>query len=123
KDKVVKEWGTPVNDSEVRAFLGFAKFYRRFILGYSNIVAPLNKLTGKNVPFKWTDNCEAAFQKLKTAFTSAPILRHFDTERQCIVETDASDYGSTGVLSQYDDNTILHPVAFFSKKHTPAKCN
>jgi hypothetical protein len=39
------------------------------------------------------------------------------------VETDASDYVSTGVLSQYDDQGILHPVAFFSKKYSPAECN
>src|SRR5690606_21479007 len=60
KVKVVQEWGTPVNVSDIRAFLGFANFYRRFILGYSNIVAPLTKLAGKNTPFKWTDDCETA---------------------------------------------------------------
>src|SRR5690606_37452107 len=104
-------------------FLGFANFYRRFILGYSSIVTPLTKLTGKNVPFLCYDECEAAFQKLKNAFTSAPILKHFDPKRQCIVETDASDYVSAGILSQYDDDSTLHPVAFFSKKHSPAEGN
>jgi hypothetical protein len=53
----------------------------------------------------------------------APVLRHFDYKCQIIVETDASDYISAGILSQYDDEGILHPVAFFSKKHTPAECN
>jgi len=64
-----------------------------------------------------------AFDTLKRAFTTAPTLRHFDHDRQIIVETDASDYVSAGVLSQYDDDGILHPVAFFSKKHSPAECN
>jgi hypothetical protein len=53
----------------------------------------------------------------------ALVLRHFDYKCQIIVETDTSNYVSAGVLSQYDDEGILHPVAFFSKKHTPAECN
>ena len=48
---------------------------------------------------------------------------HFDFDKDVIVETDASDYVSTGVLSQYGEDGILHPVAFFSTKHSPAKCN
>ena len=60
---------------------------------------------------------------LKTAFTTVPILRHFDHDREIIVETDASDYVSAGILLQYDDDAILNPVAFFSKKHSPAECN
>ena len=60
---------------------------------------------------------------LKTAFTTAPRLRHFDHDREIIVETHASDYVSAGILSQYDDDGILHPVVFFSKKHSPAECN
>ena len=60
---------------------------------------------------------------MKDAFTSAPILLHFNPEKQCIVETDASDYVSAGILSQYDDDNVLHPDAFFSKKHSPAECN
>jgi len=123
KVKVNKEWGTAVNVSDVRAFLGFANFYRRFHLGYSSIVALLSKLTGKNVPLKWTANCESALQKIKTAFSSAPILCHFDPERQCIIETEASDYVSAGVLSQYNNQNIVHPVTFFYKKHSPAQCN
>ena len=60
---------------------------------------------------------------LKTAFTTAPILAHFDHNRDVIVEIDASNYVSAGVLSQHGDDGLLHAVAFFSKKHTPAECN
>ena len=56
-------------------------------------------------------------------FTSAPILQHFDYEKAIVVEIDASDYVSVGVLSQPDDHGVLRPVAFFSKKHSPAECN
>jgi len=58
-----------------------------------------------------------------TAFTTAPVLRHFDHDREVIIETDASDYVSAGDLSQHDDNGVLYPVASFLKKHSPAECN
>ena len=139
KIETVVNWGTTEDDSQnskntskkkkftdltsVQQFLGFANFYRRFIKNYSGIVDPLTKLSGKEVPFEWTPECQAAVDTLKTAFTTAPILRHFDYDREIIVGTDASDYVSAGILSQYDAEGILHPVAFCSKKHSPAKCN
>ena len=57
------------------------------------------------------------------AFTTAPILAHFDCDKDIILETDASDYVMAGVLSQYGEDGLLHPVAFFSKKNNPAECN
>jgi hypothetical protein len=128
-DKVscVRDWQTPGNVTDVQCFLGFANFYRRFIRDYSKVVSPLTSLTkkegGKYVPFVWGPAQQKAFEDLKKAFTTAPILRHFDYDREIVVETDASDYVSAGVLSQYDDEGILHPVAFYSKKHSPAECN
>jgi len=71
----------------------------------------------------WGPEQQAAFDLLKKAFTSAPILRHFDYDREIIVETDASDYVSASILAQHDDDGVLHPVAFYSKKHSPAECN
>lgn len=50
-------------------------------------------------------------------------LRHFDPSKQCFVETDSSDYVNAGVLSQMDDDGMLHPVAYFSRKMAPAECN
>jgi hypothetical protein len=66
---------------------------------------------------------QIAFDTLKITFTSAPILAHFDLDWDIIVEIDTSDYVSTSVLSQYNDDNILHPVAYFSKKHSPMECN
>ena len=109
--------------TSVQWFLGFANFYQRFIKNYSGIVAPLTKLSRKDILFVWTTECQAAVDTLKTAFTTVPILWHFDHDCEIIVETDASDYVSVGILSQYDDDEILHSVAFFSKKHLPAECN
>jgi len=50
-------------------------------------------------------------------------VRRLDQDRDIVMETDASDFDSTAVLSQYDDEGTLHPVAFFSKKYSPAECN
>jgi hypothetical protein len=127
KVQTIMEWEPPSNLKDVQEFLGFANFYRRFIRDYSKVVAPLTSLTkkdnGQPVPFVWGTAQQNAFDTLKKAFTTAPILRHFDYDREVVVETDASDYVSAGVLSQYDDEGTLHPVAFFSKKHSPAECN
>ncbi|TKA49304.1 hypothetical protein B0A49_13706, partial [Cryomyces minteri] len=123
KVETVQEWKTPKNVKDVRAFIGFAGFYRRFIHRFSTIVDPLVRLTKKDTPFSWNMACTQAFEELKTAFTSAPILKHFDPEAQIVVETDASNYVSAGVLSQYDSQGVLWPVAYFSKRHSPAECN
>jgi len=100
-------WETPKNGTDVQCFLGFANFYRRFIKDYSKVVTPLTRLTkkegGKYVPFVWGPEQQAAFDLLKKAFMTAPILRHFDYDREMIVETDTSDYVSAGILSQYND--------------------
>jgi hypothetical protein len=103
--------------------LVFANVYRRFIQGFSALAAPLSTLTQKETPFLWTTQTEAAFQVLKQAFTTAPILQHFDPEKPIIMETDWSDYVSAGILSQHANSGELHPVACYSKKHSPAECN
>ena len=123
KVKAIVEWPTPSTVKDVQSFLGFANFYRRFIFGFSRLSAPLTGLTKKNVPWSWSEKEQQAFDALREKFTSDIILMHFDPEKKIIVETDASDYVSAGILSQFDDNRILRPVAFFSRKHSPAECN
>jgi hypothetical protein len=108
---------------DVQQFLEFCNYNRRFIRGYSDIAEPLTILTKKDVPFEWLEDQQRAFEEMVFKFTTAPTLRHFDHSREVIIETDASDYVSAEVLSQRDDDGVLHPVAFFSKKHSPAKCN
>ena len=83
----------------------------------------MTHLIKKNVPFEWTTECQSAFDALKKAFTSDVILRHYNPDLKIIVETDTSDYVSEGILSQYDKNDVLHPIAYFFKKHNPAECN
>ena len=123
KVKTIVDWETPTCVTDVQAFIGFANFYRRFIKDFSKIITPLANLTKKGTQFEWNTTCELSFNTLKKAFTTAPVLRPFDWNKEVILETDASDYVSAGVLSQYDDDGVLHPVAFFSKKHSATECN
>ncbi|ODM14395.1 hypothetical protein SI65_10230 [Aspergillus cristatus] len=123
KVKTIVDWETPTCVTDVQAFIGFANFYWRFIKDFSKIITPLVNLTKKSIQFKWDTTCELSFNALKKAFTTAPVLRPFDWNKEVILETDASDYVSAGVLSQYDDDGVLHPVAFFSKKHSATECN
>jgi hypothetical protein len=74
KVKVVEEWWEPTNVKGVQSFLGFANFYRRFIRDFSKITAPLTKLTRKDVPWEWNDVAQVAFEQLKAAMISQPIL-------------------------------------------------
>lgn len=127
KVQAVLEWPVPKKLKDVQAFLGFANFYRKFIFKCSHICKPLTELTKKDA-FVWTDECTKAFNRLKSAFTSAPILRHFDPTKQIWVECDASDFCVAGVLSQMfpgdeDNKLVLQPVAYFSRKLTPVECN
>jgi hypothetical protein len=123
KVATIQEWPIPRNMKHTQSFQGFANFYRCFVQGYSNIVTPMTQLTRKNTCFVWSEECLRSFESLKQAFTTALVLWHFDYDHKIIVETDASNYVSTSLLSQYNDDGILHPVAFFSKKHSPAECN
>ena len=123
KVAAVAEWPRPQNVRDIQAFLGFANFYRRFIAKFSRIAKPMTSLTQKDLPFYWTPECEAAFIRIKERFRDGDILRHFDPDRKTVVETDASDHCIAGILSQFDDEGILRPVAFFSKKMIPAECN
>jgi transposase InsO family protein len=123
KVKAILGWATPSSVKGVRGFLGFANFYRNFIQNYSEIVRPLVALTHKDVPFTWSPACDASFQRLKRMFTTGPILVTFDPSRTTIVESDSSGYTTGGVLSQYDDQGLLRPCAYFSKKNAPAECN
>jgi len=127
KVSCVLDWQTSGNVTDIQCFLGFANFYQRFIRDYSKVVSPLTSLMkkegGKYIPFMWGSAQQKAFEDLKKAFTMALILRHFNYNLEIVVESNASDYVSAGIRSQYHDEETLHPVAFYSKKHSPAKCN
>lgn len=125
KIAVIVDWEEPTNLIEVQSFVGFCNFYRRFVKGFFKIVKPLTALLKKELKnqFVWNEDCQKAFDDMKERISSAPILMHFDHSKEAIVEVDSSDYVNGGCLSQYGDDGILHPVAFFSEKLDPAQCN
>ncbi len=125
KIQAVTEWPQPSTIKELQRFLGFANFYRHFIRNYSMIASPLTSLLkGKPSMLRWSNEATAAFNKLKSSFTSAPILKHPDPNLPFVLEVDASDCGIRGVLSQrHGQPAKLYPCAFFSRKLTSAERN
>src|SRR5467141_4659861 len=124
KTDAVSIWPTPTNLKAVQAFLGFTNFYRRFIVGFSDIVIPLIHLTRKDTPFSWGPDHTKAFGALKHAFTMAPILAHFNPDNPIVVETDASDYAIAAIISQISpDDGDIHLIAFYSCSMQPAELN
>lgn len=119
----VAEFPRPQNVSEVRRFLGLSSYYRRFVSNFARVASPLHALTRKGAEFEWTNECEVSFQALKEKLTSAPVLAYPSFERPFVLETDASIAGIGAVLSQPQDDGLLHPVAFASRSLTPSERN
>jgi hypothetical protein len=112
----VIKWPRPEKVKQVQVFLGFANFYRIFIQDFAKLAKLLTILTKKDQPWTWSDDQEQAFQALKQAFTTAPILRIPDDVNPFHLETDASDFATGAVLSQLDPlDQKWHLVAFYSK--------
>ena len=88
---------------EIQQFLGFASYYRRFLRDFAQIASPLHRLMGKTALFVWTPECQDAFDKLREHLCSAPVLAFPDFQKPFILDTDASNTGIGGVLSQLDD--------------------
>ena len=147
--QTVTEWPRPKSFRDIQVFIGFCNFYRRFIYEFSRIAAPMTSLLKgmekgkKKGPFEWNDRAEDAFRHLQTCFTKAPLLQHFDPSKPSRLETDASIDGIAAVHSQPAElnsegaatelhivgtgsspqRTIWKPVAFWSRKTTPAERN
>ncbi len=105
----IAEWPTPQKVKDVQAFLGFGNFYRRFIKDFSKTARPLFDLTRKDTPWLWTPTCQEAFDQLKDAFTSSPVLIMPDADKPYLVEVDASDFATGGILSQKGTDDQWHP--------------
>jgi RNase H-like domain found in reverse transcriptase/Reverse transcriptase (RNA-dependent DNA polymerase)/Integrase zinc binding domain len=123
-DKIsgVRDWQTPTSVTEVRSFLGLANFYRRFVEGYARIAMPLTELTKDNVPFVWGSDQQQAFDRLKAALCSAPVLIIPDQTKPFLLNCDACKY-AVGAVLQQDLGNGPQPVAYYSHKMTDAERN
>ena len=122
KIDVVRDWKPCKDESEVRSFLGFANFYRRFVKDYSLLALPLSELTKNDVKFAWGDAQQTAFDELKKALCSAPVLLIPDPALPYTLNCDACAY-AVGAVLQQDQGNGLQPVAYRSRKLTPAEVN
>ena len=121
-DKIdcVRNWETPKCVTEIRSFVGFASYYRRFIPHFAHIAAPLVRLTEKNAKFCWDQSCVEAFDTLKKKLIEAPVLAYPQSEGLLILDTDASNVSISGCLSQVQ-NGVEKVLAYGSKALSSAQ--
>ena len=118
KVKIVQQWPDPKNLHELRQFLGLANYFRKYLQGYSTVVASLTGLTRQDVTWQWGDEQRQAFLKVKEMLTNAPLLVHPDPTKPYEVICDASLEGLGAVLLQEGK-----PIAYDSRKLTSAEKN
>lgn len=112
KIDVIETYPRPTSQKEIRAFLGLAGYYRKFIQGFSIIANPLNRLLRKDMEFIWDDECETAFTRLKQALNSTPVLVYPDMHKPFVINCDASSVGIGYVLAQEDESGKEHPICY-----------
>ena len=122
KFEKILNYPKPTNADEVRRFVAFVNYYRRFIKNFSFYSMHLTRLTRKNTPFVWTEKCETAFTYLKNSLLSPKILKYPDFSKPFCITTDASKLACGAVLSQEYDGIQL-PVAFASRSFTKGESN
>ena len=102
KVKIVREHPVPKDQKQVRQFLGLCNYYRKFLQNYAKITVPLNALLQNDTPFEWNNDCQSAFETLKNALTTAPILAYPDMSKPFVLTCDASGTAIGYILGQLD---------------------
>ena len=121
KIKAIQDWPEPRDVKELRAFLGLAGYYRKFVPGFSKVALPLTLLLQSETAFAMQQPQQQAFRALKHLLSHTPVLAIADVNRPLVVSTDASGYAIGAVLSQ-DNGHGLQPVAYMSQKLSPTAC-
>ncbi len=121
--KAIVNWATFTNLKEIQDFVDFVNFYQCFIKNFSKLVKSFIQLTWKNMSFVWNKVCIEVFNNLKKQISLISVLRHFNVKRQAILKIDAFNYVKDDILSQYDDESVLHSIVFYSKSMISAECN
>lgn len=118
KIKAVKDWPVPRNVKQARSFIGLCSYYRRFVPKFAVIARHLHKLTERGQKFVWDDSCQSAFDMLKEALITSPILSYPQEEGMFVIDADASNDGMGAVLSQVqggEEKVISYYSKTFSK--------
>jgi hypothetical protein len=111
----------PVDVSAVKSFVATASFYRKFIYNFATIAELLTRLTKRSVEFKWREEQEKSFNKVKETLVAYPVLAHFCDERCTELRVDASNVGLGAVLAQADENGEFKPCGYASRRLTDAE--
>jgi len=122
KVKAVRDWPVPKNMSELRSFLGMVSYYRKFIPGFANIVAPWHKLLRKSSMYEWGLEQMNAFCTLKERLISAPILGMPTDSGMFLLDSDASSVGSGAVISRMQNGKEV-VIAYASRSLSNADRN
>jgi len=117
KVKAVRNYPTPINVRDVRAFLGLASFYRRLVPDFAELSKHLTVLTKKDHDFMWGPEQQEAFEKLKDRLCTTPVLAYPDFSQPFILTTDASKMAVAAVLSQLQEG-VERPLAYASRQLT-----
>ncbi len=120
---IIVNWTTSINLKEIQSFVRFVNFYRCFIKDFFKLVKSFIQLTRKNTSFVWNEVCIQAFRLLKKQISFASVLRHFNLKHQTILKIDALNYVKDKILSQYNDENVLHSMIFYSKSMIFAEIN
>ncbi len=123
KVKAIVNWATFTNLKEIQDFVDFVNFYQRFIKNFSKLIKSFTQLIWKDTSFVWNEVCVEVFDNLKKQISSISVLRHFDVKRQAILKIDTFNYVKDDILSQYNDENVLHSIVFYSKSMISAECN
>ena len=120
RGEAIRNFPTPRNLKGVRRFLGMAGFYGRFIKHFSLIAEPLHALKRKNAKFIWGEAQRSAFERLKEALSTPPVLQIPDFSREFTLVCDASDVAVSAVLNQKEGEELA-PIAYSSRLLSPAE--
>ncbi len=132
KVEAVAQWRCPETVKDLRSFLGFASYYRRFVEGFAQLAAPLHRLVAKFAGSKsrkhtverfgmaWSEQCQQSFDGLRGRLTSSPVLAYADFSRPFVLEVDASHRGLGAVLSQEQGGEV-RPIAYASRSLRPTE--
>ncbi len=123
KVTVIVSWITSINLKEIQSFVRFVNFYRHFIKNFSKLVKSFTQLTRKNTFFVWNEICVQVFDNLKKQVSSISVLHHFNLKWQAILKINVLNYVKDEILSQNNDEKVLHSMIFYSKSMIFAEIN